>query len=138
MKKLFLALTIVIMVISCTEPEYPIVEIEPDVISYSSNFIKLQSDNIVVLDSGIGHMDKWKIKEGVTFEIIVHESEDWFRFWNTPDFTVSSDRIYCVGEGRDMVTDFNALYPDVMMYYFSIEVIINGDSNTVDYVIDSN
>ena len=117
--------------------EYPILEIEPDVISYSNNLIKLVSDDIVILDNGMGHMDKWKIKEGVTFELIVTEPEDYFRFWNTPDFIVSSDRIYCVGEGRDMVTDFNALNPPIDLYYLSMEVIIDGVSNTVDYVIDS-
>jgi len=136
MKKILYILIIALVLTSCAEQQ--ILEFEPDVISYSDNLIKLNPDSLVVLDNGMGHMDKWKIKEGVTFEIIVHESEDWFRFWNTPDFTVSSDRISCIGEGRNMITDFNALNPDVMMYYFTVEIIINGESNTFDYCIDSN
>ena len=137
MKKLTIILLTAI-ILSCGNPEYPILEIQPDVISYLNNLIKLQSDDIVVLNNGMGHYDKWLIKEGVTFEILVHESEDWVRFYNMPDFITSSDRIYCIGEDRDMITDFTALNPPYSMYYFTIEVIINGESIITDYVIDSN
>jgi len=111
---------------------------EYGVIGYSNNLIKLESETMVVLDNGMGHFDKWFLSEGITFELIVHEIDDYVRFYDTPDFTVSSDRIYTVGEGRDHVTDFTALNPPVDLYYFSMDVIINGVSNTIDYVIDSN
>lgn len=133
---IIVVVTIVLITLQgCAEPEYPVLEIEPDIISYSNNLIKLQSDDIVILDNGIGHFDKWKIKEGVTFELIVNEVDDYVRFYDTPDFTVSSDRIYTVGQGRDHVTDFTALNPPNYPYYFSMDVIINGTKNTVDYMI---
>ncbi len=127
-------------IIGCT------MDAEPENITYNgveiiadpNNYIKLTSDNIVVLNNGFGHADNWIIPEGVTFEVIVHEVDDWIRFYDMPDFITSSDRIYTVGEGRKHTTDFTALHPPVMMYYFTIEVIINGAGNTLDYVVDSN
>ena len=130
-----LLMVLIILVSGCAEPEYPVLEYEPDVISYSNNFIKLTSESTVVLENGMGHMDKWLIKEGVTFELIVHEPEDWIRFYDTPDFITTSDRIYCIGEGRDHITDFTALHPTTYPYYFTIDVIINGVMNTVDYMV---
>ena len=138
MKKIIYLIIILLIIISCGEPEYPVLEIEPDVISYSNNLIKLTSQTMVILDNGMGQLDHWWIKEGVTFELIIHEVDDYVRFYDTPDFTVSSDRIYTVGEGRDHATDFTALNPPVMLYYFSMEVIINGVSTLIDYCIDSN
>ena len=138
---LLIIVVVIIIIISlqgCAEPEYPVLEIEPDIISYSNNLIKLQSDDIVILDNGMGHYDKWWIKEGVTFEIIIHEPEDWIRMWDDSDFTIIGDRAYTVGEGKDHLLDFAPLNPPVMMYYFQIEIIINSNSVITDYVIDSN
>lgn len=128
---------ILISLQGCSEPEIEVFE-NSEVVSYSNNLIKLESDNIVVLRNGIGHMDKWWIPEGTTFEITVIEVDDYVRFWDTQDFATFNDTIYCVGEGRDHVTDFTALNPPVDYYYFSMQVTINGVSNIVDYVIDSN
>ena len=138
MKKLTIILLTIILLGCVPEPEYQVLEIVPDIISYSNNLIKLTSQTMVYLDNSIAHSDKWWIAEGVTFELIIHEPEDYVRFYNTPDFITSLDRIYVVGEGRDHITDFNVLNPPALLYYFSIEVIINGDSTLIDYEIDSN
>ena len=131
-----LLMVLIILVSGCAEPEYAVFG-NTKIVSYSNNLIKLESESIVVLDNGMGHMDKWYIPEGTTFELIVHEVDDYVRFYDTQDFATFDDTIYCVGEGRDHITDFTALNPPVDYYYFSIQVIINGVSNTVDYVIDS-
>ena len=109
-----------------------------DVIPDPMNLIKLQSDDIVILDNGHGRYDSWWIKSGVTFEIIIHEPENYTRMYNDSDFTISAGRAYTVGEGKYHLLDFTALNPNVSMYYFQIEVIINGISTTTDYVVDSN
>ena len=136
---LLVIVVVVIVLITlsgCAEPEVAVFG-STDVVSYSTNFIKLESDSIVVLDNGMGRFDKWWIPVGTTFELIVHEVDDYVRFYDTPDFATFDDRIYTVGEGKDHATDFTALNPLVDYYYFSIEVVINGVSNTVEYVIDS-
>ena len=138
MKKLTIIILTIILLGCMPVPEYQVLEIVPDIISYSNNLIKLTSQTMVYLDNGIAHSDKWWIKEGITFELIIHEPEDYVRFYNTPDFTLSPDRIYTIGQGKDHVTDFVVLNPTAMLYYFSIEVIINGESVLIDYEIDSN
>lgn len=126
----------VLLLGGCSEPEYAVFG-NTDVVSYSNNFIQIESDSIVVLDNGMGRFDKWWIPVGTTFELIIHEVDDYVRFYDTQDFATFDDRIYTVGEGKDHATDFTALNPPVDYYYFSIEVVINGTSNTVNYVIDS-
>ena len=141
MKKLLYILITIILITGCNiEPrtEYIYTTAPPAVEADPNNLIKLQSNDIVVLDNGMGHMDNWMIPSGMTFEIIIHESEDWLRFYGMPGFTTSSDRIYTVGSGGKHTTDFVALHPTVMMYYFSVEVILDGVSVITDYVIDSN
>ena len=128
-------------IIGCTmdaEPPEHTIYVSTEIIPDPNNYIKLQSETMIVFDNGFGHMDNWIIPEGMTFEIIVHEVDDWIRFYAMPDFITSSDRIYTVGTGSKHTTDFVVLHPPVMLYYFSIEVIINGDSTLIDYVIDSN
>ncbi len=142
MKNPFYLIIILLIFLSCVQPEYPVIEVIPeeipDIIANPLNFIQLESNDIVILDNGHGRYDSWWIKEGVTFEVIIHETDNYTRFYNDSDFIISSGRAYTVGEGKDHLLDFTALHPPMMMYYFSIEVIINGVSNTVDYVIDSN
>ena len=102
MKKLTIIILTIILLGCMPVPEYQVLEIVPDIISYSNNLIKLTSQTMVYFDNGIAHSDKWWIAEGVTFELIIHEPEDYVRFYNTPDFITSPDRIYVVGEGRDL------------------------------------
>jgi len=155
MKKLTIIILTIIL-LGCTLPdddggmeeEYIIQEPEEDppnepplptdIIADPNNLIPLSSDDIVIFNNGYGHFDNWFLPEGMTFEIKVIEVDDYFRFWNTPDFIVSSDRIYAVGEGKYHYTDFNCLHPPMSMYYFSIEVTIDGVSSTYDCVVDSN